>query len=321
MVVAQKPLVSVCILSFNRKADVIKTVQILKDDTYGNLEIIIADNNSQDGTVDALRECYPDIQVIEHPVNIGIDALNSAFMAASGEFILTLDDDSWPEVDSIAQAVTRFQKKSVLGLVAFDVIDPKSGMRWDMAYLPLEPGDKPQPWHCFVGCGFMIRTSLMQEIGGYPKDFFLYANEAPLAIEVLRRGFDIEFLPDARVFHAMPQRQKGFGRNHIFYGLRNDLQTAWRYYRGWDYLNVLWGRALTGFILFALIGKLDDYRQVFAELRSYQARYNRLPVDKRVAARSLAAFHGTTLTTFFSYRNVRRALWYLGFFKDGRVVS
>lgn len=317
------PLVSVCILSYNRQGDLAKTLTRLQADPYGQLELLVADNASQDGTAELLKSTFPSVRVFEHPHNIGIDALNTAFRAATGELVLVLDDDSWPEPGAIGAAVARFDENLELGLLACDIIDPKSGHRWDMAYLPREPGVGPQPWHCFVGCGFFIRTELLQRIGGYPEDFFLYANEAPLANEVLMRGYGLEFLPEARVYHAMPQRQKGFSQRHVFYGLRNDLQTAWRYYTGWRYYDILFGRLLTGFVLLALLGRrgLADYPRALAEQRRYRARHPRRPAPRAVMRRTKGAFDGTTLSTLLSPRNLRRALWYVGFYKDGRVVS
>lgn len=318
-----RPLVSVCILSYNRKDDLVRTLKVLQADPYGALELIVADNASGDGTQELLKRAFPGVQLLEQPQNIGIDALSAAFMAATGAYILVLDDDSWPEVETIGRAVERFEAAPGLGLVACDIIDPNSKLRWDMAYLPQEAGDAPQAWHCFAGCGFFMRTGLLQEIGGYPEDFFLYANEAPLAIEVLRRGFELEFLPSARVFHAMPQRQGKFSRNHIFYGLRNDLQTAWRYYTGWRYYDVLFGRLATGLLLFSSLGRgmFREYAQVLRELSAYRRSHERRPVSRTVMQRSAQAFDGTTLSTLISRRNLRRLLWYNGFYKDGRVVS
>lgn len=317
------PRVSVCILSYNRQNDLVRTLQSLCDDPYGNLELIVADNASTDGTQERLAQEFPEVRLLEQPENIGIDALNKAFMAATGDYVLVLDDDSWPEHGTIARGVQRLEAAPDVGLIACDIIDPKSRMRWDMAYLPRVPGRGPQPWHCFVGCGFFMRRSLLQEIGGYPEDFFLYANEAPLAIEVLRRGYEIEFLPDAQVYHAMPQRQGRFSRNHIFYGLRNDLQTAWRYYSGWRYYDVLLGRMATGLVLFSSLGRdmFREYIQVFREFGDYQRTHSRRPVSSTVMRRSAQAFDGTTLSTLISYRNLRRLLWYNGYYKDGRVVS
>ncbi len=318
-----RPLVSVCILSYNRRTDLTHTLERLQGDPYGRLELLVADNASHDGTPEMLREAFPAVRLFIHPENIGIDALNTAVMAARGEVILVLDDDSWPEPGAIGRAVARFTQNPQLGLITCDILEPESQQRWDMAYLPRDPSSGPQPWFCFVGCGFFIRTGLFQAMGGYPQDFFLYANEAPVAAEVFLRGFELEFLPDVRVFHKMPNRQKGFSQNHVFYGLRNDLQTAWRYFHGWRYYDILLGRLVTGFLLLASLGQasLASYFRALRELRMYRCRHTRRPLPEPAMRRVAGAFHGTTLTTLISYRTLRRVLWYAGFYKDGRVVS
>lgn len=318
-----RPLVSVCILSYNRKTDLAYTLEVLQKDPYERLELLVADNASEDGTPELLACEFPDVRLFTHPKNIGIDALNTAFRAATGEYILVLDDDSWPEPGTIARAVARFAEKLELGLIACDILEPKTHKRWDLAYLPLHPGDGPQPWFCFLGCGFLVRTALLQKIGGYPEGFFLYANEAPVAAEVFLHGFEIEFLPDAHVFHKMPNRQSGYSQAHVFYGLRNDLQTAWRYFHGWRYYDILFGRLITGFVLLALLGwkPFKSYFRALREVQRYRRVTPRRPLPKREMRQSVGAFHGTTLSTLLSYRTFRRVRWYLGLYKDGRVVS
>ena len=318
-----RPLVSVCILSYNRKTDLAHTLETLQRDPYGRLELLVADNASQDGTPELLAEEFPEVRLFTHPQNIGIDALNTAFRAATGEYVLVLDDDSWPEPGTIERAVARFEARPDLGLITCDILEPRTHKRWDLAYLPLHPGHGPQPWFCFLGCGFLIRTALLQKIGGYPEGFFLYANEAPVAAEVFLHDFEIEFLPDARVFHKMPNRQSGFSQSHVFYGLRNDLQTAWRYFHGWRYYDILLGRMVTGFILLATLGRgaLKSYFRALHEAHRYQRTTTRRPLPKPAMRRVIGAFHGTTLSSLLSYRTLRRVLWYAGFYKDGRVVS
>ena len=318
-----RPLVSVCILSYNRKTDLVYTLRVLQNDPYGRLELLVADNASRDGTPELLADKFPAVRLFTHPQNIGIDALNTAFRAATGKYVLVLDDDSWPEPGTIELAVARFEEKLDLGLITCDILEPKTHKRWDLAYLPLHPGEGPQPWFCFLGCGFLIRTALLQDIGGYPAGFFLYANEAPVAAEVFLRGYDIEFLPDARVFHKMPSRRSGYSQAHVFYGLRNDLQTAWRYFYGWRYYDIFLGRLVTGFVLLATLGRgpLRSYFRALKEAHRYSRITPRRPLPKPAMRRAIGAFHGTTLSTLISYRTLRRLLWYGGFYKDGRVVS
>lgn len=317
------PLISICILSFNRKDDLLKNLGRLRQDAYGNLEILVADNASADGTVAAVRQAFPEVQIFAHEKNIAIEALNTAVMAARGAYIFVLDDDSWPEEGTLSKVVAYMEAHPEVGLVACDILEPRTRKRWDMAYLPYELGAEPSPWFCFVGCGYMIRRALFQEMGGYPAHYFLYANESPVAAEVFLRGYDIHFLPAAQVFHKMPNRQSGFALTHAFYGLRNDLQAAWRYFHGWRYYNILYGRFFTGLILLGLKGKagFNAYRRALREFYAYQEKVERRPLDKDKMRRLSAAFDGTTVTSFVGPRTLRRIRWYFGLYKDDRVVS
>ena len=125
------------------------------------------------------------------------------------------------------------------------------------------------------------------------------------------------------MFHKMPSRQSGFSQSHVFYGLRNDLQTAWRYFHGWRYYDILFGRLVTGFVLLATLGlgPLKSYFRALREARRYRRVTPRRPLPEPAMRRAIGAFHGTTLSTLISYRTLRRVLWYAGFYKDGRVVS
>ena len=72
------------------------------------------------------------------------------------------------------------------------------------------------------------------------------------AAEVFLHGYDIEFLPDARVFHKMPNRQSGFSQSHVFYGLRKRFANGVAlFFTAGVTTTFLLGRMVTGFILLA----------------------------------------------------------------------
>ena len=62
-----RPLISVCILSHNRKADLAHTLGLLQRDPYGRLELLVADNASEDGTPELLQTEFPNVRLFTHP--------------------------------------------------------------------------------------------------------------------------------------------------------------------------------------------------------------------------------------------------------------
>src|SRR5438552_2281060 len=71
-------------------------------------ETIVVDNASNDGTADAVARHFPRVRLIEVRENRGSCAKNEGLKIAQGEFIVFLDDDSYPEPGAIAQMLRHF---------------------------------------------------------------------------------------------------------------------------------------------------------------------------------------------------------------------
>lgn len=94
-----RPLVSVVIPTFNRQDSVLRALESVAQQTYPFVEVIVADDCSTDGTVDAIaRQQFPmPVRVVQMQVNQGpANARNSAILCAAGKYVALLDsDDYW----------------------------------------------------------------------------------------------------------------------------------------------------------------------------------------------------------------------------------
>ena len=95
----EKPRVSICIPTYNRSASLSKCLTSVLNQDYVNLEIIITDNCSSDGTetlVTSLLEEHQNIRYIRNPTNIGSSAnFNRAKDLATSQYFMWLADDDW----------------------------------------------------------------------------------------------------------------------------------------------------------------------------------------------------------------------------------
>ena len=89
------PKVSVLIVSYNVKQYIIHCIDSIKKSDYtGQIEIIVVDNNSFDGSLDAIKSKIKDVICIQNDINIGFGkAVNQATKAASGAYYLILNPD------------------------------------------------------------------------------------------------------------------------------------------------------------------------------------------------------------------------------------
>ena len=223
--------VSVVMLSFNRRDDVAEGLGELLSQDYSNLEIIVVDNGSTDGTAEMVRERFPRVVLIALEKNIGIAAYNTGFNQAQGEFIVILDDDSFPAKNAIHRMVEEFRNNEKLGIIAFDVRHYDEFKKRDSVSIKTErKGNSDCGYRmAFNGCGVGIRKRLLDEIGGYPGEFFLYWNEQDLSIRAMDAGYQIQWFRDIVSYHKYSPVNRESQRAPFYY-TRNLYWLIWKYF-------------------------------------------------------------------------------------------
>ncbi|MDQ1352085.1 MAG: hypothetical protein QG657_2391 [Acidobacteriota bacterium] len=231
-------LVSVVMLSYNRKHDAAEGIRLLLAQDYKNLEIIVVDNGSTDGTIETLSEIFSQeqIKLIALPRNIGVAAYNIGFEKAAGQYIVVLDDDSFPGKNAIPRMVEAFQKNDKLGVVAFNIknhatlsnLSDQSDQSNSSELSDLSDTTGGYSM-AFNGCGAGIRKSLIDRVGGYPGEFFLYWNEQDLAIRILAAGYQIRSFNDIIAYHKYSPANRESSRAPFYY-TRNLYWLTWKYF-------------------------------------------------------------------------------------------
>lgn len=91
------PKITIGLLSYNRKDDLRSTIDcITKAVQYPDMEVIVVDNASIDGSVDMVKKEFPEVLLVPLTNNIGTAARNNIIEKATGEYIFFYDDDSFP---------------------------------------------------------------------------------------------------------------------------------------------------------------------------------------------------------------------------------
>jgi len=226
-----QPLVSVVILCWNRKDDVKESLTRLRGQTYKEMEVIVVDNGSTDGTIAMIEEDFPEVRLLKMPKNMGIEAYNIGFKNAKGEYIVILDDDSFPAEDAIEKMVDKFKNDEKLGIVAFDV---RNYFSYDETNKKIEERKNTSAaiqkyLMAFNGAGAGARKDVIEQVGFYPEEFFLYWNEQDLSFRVLDAGYKIEFFSDIVSYHKYSPANRASWRAPFYY-TRNAFWLLWKNY-------------------------------------------------------------------------------------------
>jgi len=225
-----KDTVSVIVLTYNRKQELLRTL--------GNLHrrevpppIIVVDNASMDGSAEALTEAYPEVKVIRLPRNMGAAGRNAGVAAAQTPYVAFCDDDVWWAPGSLARAAELMDSHPRLVAITGRVLvgpeefeDPTSTQ---MAVSPLEnelglPGMTVMG---FLAGACMLRRSAFLAVGGYHPRFFLGIEEGVMSMDFMSMGWIMAYIPDVVIHHHPSSQRDSSARRRLI--LRNALWCAW----------------------------------------------------------------------------------------------
>ncbi|MCS7097359.1 MAG: hypothetical protein NZ926_02745, partial [Candidatus Methanomethylicia archaeon] len=153
--------------------------------------------------------------------NIGIAGWNEGFKAGKGDYFLVLDDDSHIETGLI-EAINFLENNKNIGILACKIVGgPFTTDHWK------DLDD------CigFIGCGALIRKDVINKIGGFAEEMFLYSHEWEYSIRALDQGFKIVYLSKCVVIHRASKKNRSIKRLRTL-TTRNELWIVWRYYTG-----------------------------------------------------------------------------------------
>lgn len=212
------PSVAFVLATMNRREVVLATLARLHepDRVPGDCEIVVCVNPSNDGTVEAIRGRFPGVRVLELDRNLGSCAKAVGVGQTDSEYVVFLDDDSYPRPGTIAGMLEKFEADGRLGAAAFMVYLPDG--RRECSALP----------DVFVGCGVGFRRAALDAVGGLDGSFFMQAEEYDLSFRLVAGGWTIKTFTDLAVDHLKTPTARLSGRT-VYYDTRNNLIVAARY--------------------------------------------------------------------------------------------
>jgi GT2 family glycosyltransferase len=192
--------------------------------------VVLVDNDSTDGTADAVAQRYPAVEVIRLRRNLGAAGRTVGARHARTPLVAFSDDDSWWAAGALDRAAAVLDRSPRLAVLAARVLvgpdarpDPVCAA---MRNSPLGevPGVGPRVLG-FVACGAVVRRSAYLEVGGFHPRFGVGGEETLLAVDLAERGWDCAYVEDV-VAHHHPSPVRDL-RARRAREVRNALWTLW----------------------------------------------------------------------------------------------
>lgn len=236
------PLISVVILNWNGIKVLEQCLSSLKGQTYVPLEIIVVDNASTDGSVDVVREEFPNVRLIVNERNLGFGGGNNiGIRAATGRYIMMLNNDTRLDPRCIEELKRAIEKVDRFGACASKILLEYEDDLIDAAGIVvcpdglsigrgrLEKGDRyNEETEVFFAsdCACLYRREMLEDIGFYDEDFFAYADETDMGWRAHLAGWRCIYNPKAVVYHFHSASSGTYSSFKAFLVERNRIWVA-----------------------------------------------------------------------------------------------
>jgi GT2 family glycosyltransferase len=223
------PLVTILIITWNRKKDILETVQSIYDQAYKNFEIIVVDNGSTDGTVDALCHLYPDVKIVPLAQNMGVSVGRNAGIAiAQGEIIFCLDSDASLGRDTLNHLVNKFQIEPDVGVINGKIVnvhslDHNRGPGWSYSEDTKTYENQEFLSWSFSEGGAAIRKKVFDQAGLFWEMLFFGCEGQDLSLRVWDTGYKVLYYPNSVVYHRTSSQERIMGKDRDCLLLKNTL--------------------------------------------------------------------------------------------------
>lgn len=303
------PRASIIIVNYNGRTHLPRCLDSLLADNMANVEIIVVDNASTDGSADLVVHDYPQVRLIRSQENLGFGGANNLAAAQSqGRYLAFLNPDTMVTVGWLDALFTALEEQPQAGLVTSQILlldQPghinAAGNEMHLTGLTLcrGLGEEVGRWQqgdrvtAVSGAAFVMRRSLFIELGGFDADYFMYFEDTDLSLRARLLGYDCLYVPNSVVYHDYQLR---FGPRKTFYEERNRYMTLLKALR-WPTLLLLLPVWLLAEVVtwgFVLIrdranwrNKVQAYETVWRERSLLQQKRQQVQASRKVSDRTL----------------------------------
>ncbi len=280
----------IIIVNYNVRHFILQCIEsIYRSDHQGiGLSITVVDNNSIDGSVAAIRNKYPSVEVISSKINLGFGKANNiAIQNTNTDYCLLLNPDTIIQEDTLRKCIDYMDLNSNVASLGVKMVDGngnylreskrslpsplssffkisklndlfKNSSFFNSYYTKDLTGDLNEKVDVLCGAFMFCKTERLKELGGFDEAFFMYGEDIDLSKRILEAGYENHYLGNTRIIHFKGESSKKASFNYIHSFYNAMIIYVNKHYKGT-------GAILTKFLLkFAIIfaGLLRSIKEV-----------------------------------------------------------
>jgi GT2 family glycosyltransferase len=244
--------VAIVVLSWNGCDDTLACLSSLAAVTYEPISVVVVDNGSRDGTVDAVRAAFPSVELLPQPTNLGFAEGNNVgirhALARGSEYVLVLNNDTRVDPGFLEPLLAAAEAHSDAGAVCPKILfddapdriwfagagyDARRGYQGRLAGYGARDSaafDGVRESDRATGTAMLVPAAVLERVGGFDRDLFAYSEDVDWSLRARGAGYRIYVAGDSRVYHRVSASSGGESSpTSIYYGVRNALVVAERH--------------------------------------------------------------------------------------------
>ena len=240
------PLVSAIVLNYNGHGFVTESVKSLLDQDFGDIEVLVVDNASSDGSAEEIEAVFGDrVRLLRSSRNAGFGAGNNlGIRAARGKYIVLLNNDAVAAPSFVRELVAAAEADAGIGMVAAkvllfsqrDLIDTTGhllypdGLNRGRGRLEKDEGQYDGLVTALFpsGAAALYARRMLDDIGLFEERLFLYGDDTDLGLRGRVAGWGCAFAPRAVAFHHYSRSAGAYSTQKAFYVERNRVLALFR---------------------------------------------------------------------------------------------
>lgn len=234
------PRLAAVVLSWNGREETLVCLRSLAGVSYEPFDVVVVDNDSADGSADAVAAEFPDVELVRSERNLGYaGGMNlgaERALARGADYVLLLNNDTVVDADApgalVAEAERRPGAAALCPVVYFaeppDLVwyagarlDPRRGYQGKhLRDVPLAVRETER----VCGAALLLPSRAIAELGLFDEELFAYAEDADWSLRAREAGRELLVVPAARVWHHVSSATGGEGSaGALYYSVRNVL--------------------------------------------------------------------------------------------------
>jgi hypothetical protein len=286
------PEVAIVILTWENYEEAADCIDSLESITYPNYRVIVVDNGSNDGSIEALQDDYDWCEFVLNGENKGFSRGNNEgiryALETGTDYVLLLNDDTIVMEDFLDPLVETMESHDRVAAVGGVNLFADSGEIHNAGYkfYPVLAGggvlyrrpkdDQPYPVDYVQSCLVLLDPAFLDEVGLLNENYFLGMEDVDLAWKARERGWKVLTDPRSRIYHHVGETAGRVSRSPFssYHKIRNKLHFAAENLPFWRRLSLyasLTVETAILFVLWALIGDRQNIRATLLGARDYFA--------------------------------------------------